>query len=80
MKNNKLQPHRSIDYIAVRNFQTVSDRSFVSAFELIFILKLDWTVKRNFRNTKKNHSNKFFHTISSTASIRVLEENIKKEM
>ena len=27
--------------IAVRNLQRFSDRSFVSAFELIFILKLD---------------------------------------
>ena len=26
--------------IAVRNFQKFSDRSFVSAFELIFVLKL----------------------------------------
>ena len=27
--------------IAARNFQRFSNRSFVSAFELIFILKLD---------------------------------------
>ena len=40
MANNKLQPHRSI-IIAARNFQRFSDRSFVSAFELISILKLD---------------------------------------
>ena len=39
--------------IADHNFQRFSDRSFVSAFELVFILKLDYTVKRNFQNTKK---------------------------
>ena len=49
--------------IAVRNFQRFSDRSFVSAFELVFILK----------KHKKKHSNKYFLTICSTALIRVLE-------
>ena len=39
--------------IAVRNFQRFSDRSFVYTFELIFILKLDWTVKCHFQNTKR---------------------------
>ena len=40
--NNKLQPQSSTTVIiAVRNFQRFSDRSFVSAFELIFILKLE---------------------------------------
>ena len=35
------KPHRtSLLIIAVRNFQKFSDRSFVSAFELIFVLKL----------------------------------------
>ena len=38
--------------IAVRNFQTFSDCSFVSAYEPIFTLKLDQTVKCNFQNTK----------------------------
>ena len=32
---------RGLLVIAVRNFQAFSDRSFVSAFELIFILKLN---------------------------------------
>ena len=41
MANNKLQLHKSINLIAVRNFQRFSERRFVSAFELIFILKLD---------------------------------------
>ena len=50
MGNNKLQP---LLIIVVRNFQRFSDRSFVSAFELISILKLDWTVKCNFQNTKR---------------------------
>ena len=45
---------RGLLIIVVHNFQRFSDRSFVSAFELIFILKLDWTVKCNFQNTKKN--------------------------
>ena len=41
MANNNLQPRRFINnIIAVRNFQRFSDRSFVSAFELISILKL----------------------------------------
>ena len=39
--------------IAVCKFQRFSDRSFVCANELIFILKLDWTVKSNFQNTKR---------------------------
>ena len=39
MANSNLQPYRSI-IIAVRNFQRFSDRSLVSAFELIFILIL----------------------------------------
>ena len=39
--------------IAVHNFQRFSDRSFGCAFELIFILKLDQTVKRNLQNTKR---------------------------
>ena len=51
MANNKLQPH-SLLIIAVRNFQSLSDCSFVSAFELIFILKLYKTVKCIFQNTK----------------------------
>ena len=53
MANNKLEPRRSIDYIAVCNFQKFFHRSFVSAFEIIFILKLDKTVKCNFQNTKR---------------------------
>ena len=43
MANNKLQSECSligILIIAVRNFQRFSDRSFVSAFEAIFISKL----------------------------------------
>ena len=44
-------------HIAVHNFQRFSHRSLFSAFELIFL----------------SFSNKFFLTISSTASIRVLE-------
>ena len=40
MANNKLQPYRSINYRGLQ-FQRFSDRSFVSAFEAIFILKLD---------------------------------------
>ena len=39
--------------IAVRNFRRFSDRSFVHAFELIFILKLDDTIKCNLQNNKK---------------------------
>ena len=78
MTNSKLQSQRSIT--AVCNFQRFSYRSFVSAFELIFILKLDWTVKCNFQNTKDHHSNKYYLTICSTASIRVLEANEYKEM
>ena len=39
--NNNLQPHViGLLIIAVRYFQRFSDRSLVSAFELIFILKL----------------------------------------
>ena len=42
MANNKLHSHPvGLLIIAVRNFQKFSDRSFVTAFELIFILKLD---------------------------------------
>ena len=59
--------------IAVLNFLRFSDRSFVSAFEPIFILKLDWTVKRYLQNTKGHHSNKFFLTIRSTVPLRVPE-------
>ena len=36
-----VQPHKSINYIAVRNLQRFSDRSFVTASEPIIILKLD---------------------------------------
>ena len=42
--------------IAVRNFQQFFDRSFASAYEAyepIFTLELDWTVKCNFQNTKR---------------------------
>ena len=53
MTNDKLQPHRSINYIGDHNFQPFSDRSYVSSFALIFFLKLDYTVKRNFQNTKR---------------------------
>ena len=62
-----------LSIIAVRNFQGFSDCSFVSAYEPISILKLDWTVKCNFQNTKDHQSNKFFLTISSTVRLRVLE-------
>ena len=77
MANNKLQPHRSI--IAVRNFQGFSDRIFVSAFELIFILKLDLTVKCAIASkTQKDHrSKKYFLAISLTASKRILNANKK---
>ena len=51
MANNQLQPHRSI-IIAVRNFQRFFGRSFVSAFEPIFILKLVYTVKCNLKHKK----------------------------
>ena len=40
MANNKLQ-FMGLLIIAVHNFQRFSDRSFVSVFELGFILKLD---------------------------------------
>ena len=40
MANNKLQLVGLL-IIADHNFQRFSDRSFVSAFELIFMLKLD---------------------------------------
>ena len=54
MANNKQQPQTvGLLIIAVRNFQRFWDRSFVSAFELIFILKLDYTVKNNSKNTKR---------------------------
>ena len=59
--------------IAVRDFQRFSDRIFFNALELIFILKLDYTVKVPFKTQKDHHSNKYFLTISSTASICVLE-------
>ena len=73
MANNKLEPHRSINYIAVCNFQKFFDRSFVGAFELIFILKLDWTVKCNVLTLKDHHSIKYFFTISLTASMHILQ-------
>ena len=41
MTNNKLQPHIGLLIIAVRNFQRFSNRSFISAYELVFALKLD---------------------------------------
>ena len=41
MANSKLQPHRSINNYRCLQFERFSDRSFVSAFELTFILKLD---------------------------------------
>ena len=44
----------------VRNFQRFSNRSFVSAFELIFILKLDYTVKCIFQNTKRPPEQQIF--------------------
>ena len=56
----------SLLIIAVRNLERFSDRYFVTAYELITILKLDLTVKCNIQNTKDHHSNKFFLTISST--------------
>ena len=59
--------------IAVRNFQKFFDGSFVSAFEPISMLKLEWTVKCNFQNAKDHHSNKFFLTLNSTVRFRVLE-------
>ena len=40
--NNKLRSLIGLlIIIAVRNFQRFSDRSFISAYELIFVLKLD---------------------------------------
>ena len=42
--------------MGVHNFQRFSDRSFFSefgAFERIFILKLDYTVKYNFQYTER---------------------------
>ena len=39
--------------IAIHNFQSFSDRGFVSAFQRIFMLKLDYTVKCDFQNTKR---------------------------
>ena len=61
--------------IAVGNFQKFSDRSFVNVFEPFFFLKLYWTVHCTVTSkTQKDHlSNKFFLTISSTVSLRVLE-------
>ena len=38
---------------AVRKFQRFSDLSFISAFEPILVLKLDYTLKLNFPNTQK---------------------------
>ena len=38
--------------IAVCSFQRFSDRSFVTASEVIVILKLEYTAKYNFQNTK----------------------------
>ena len=73
MANNKLEPHKSINYIAVRNFPKFFDRSFVNVFELVLILKFDKTAKCNVLTPKDNHSNKYFFTISSTASMRILE-------
>ena len=52
MANNKLWPHMSINYRRLQ-FPKISDLSFVCAFELIFILKLDLTVKYSFQNTKR---------------------------
>ena len=72
MANNKLQPHMSINY-RCSQFPKIFLSQLRCAFELIFILKLDYTVKRNFQNTKDHHGNKYFLAISSTASIRVLE-------
>ena len=65
--------------IAVRNFQRVSNRSFVSAFEPIFIAK-DYTENLTSKTQKDHYSNKYFFTISSAASIRVLEASEQKEM
>ena len=45
--------------IAVHNFQTFFDRSFVSEFELIFILKLCKTANVTSKTLKDHHSNKF---------------------
>ena len=39
MANNKLQPHRSINH-RYSQFLKIFDRSFVTAYELILILKL----------------------------------------
>ena len=68
--------------IAIRNFQRFSDRIVVSAFELIFILKLDETVKYRltFKIQKDHYSNKYFLTMSSTTSIRFLQVSEQKEM
>ena len=69
-----LQPHRSINLIiAVRNFQRFSYHSFVSAFEPVFILKLGYTGNVTSKTQNDHHSKKYFFTISSKASIRVLE-------
>ena len=56
--------------MAVRNFQRFSDCNFVSAFELIFILKLKNVTSKT---QKDHHSNKYFITICSTASICIIE-------
>ena len=41
-----------ISIIAVHNFQRFSDRSFVSAFELIFILKLEHDIASDIRGLR----------------------------
>ena len=40
LRSNPTKNDRAVT-IAVRNFQRFSNRSFISAFELIFVLKLD---------------------------------------
>ena len=52
MAKNKLQPHRSINYRCSR-FPKIFRSQLRCAFEPIFILQLDWTVKCNFQNTKR---------------------------
>ena len=66
--------------IAVRNFQRFSNRSVISAYELVFVLKLDYTVNVTSKTQKDHHSKKFFLTISSTTSIRALKPSEHKEM
>ena len=79
MANNKLQPHRSINY-RCSQFPKIFRLQLHCVFELVFILKLDWTVKYNFQTQKDHLSNKYFLAISSTASIRVLEASEQNEM